>query len=379
MTLRLSAADAGRLSAVAEALLTPVDGAGVRGWALGVERRLRELFPGTNAIVTWPEGDRLRFESETLDDGTRRRLIELSGADTTTGLFLNVDPAVTAWHRWRREQRVEVWSDASNRSTLARLGFDFRTSTWYNDGLVAAGLCDFGGISTLTPTSEFFLCYGYDRFGRQPLNEEDRLTLLALLLPAVRAGHHALAAHRAQQPPAGEGAAGDASEALLVTGADGRVVHRTPALGRLLLEEPERERVEREMAAMAGELVRLRRRRAGEGVLAPGAVRTVVTAHARWTLRASYVTADPGDATVRVAAEAARLEPPPVTAVVRTLGLTRREAEVARLLARRMSDAELAAALGISWHTARRHSERVLQKLGVDSRTKVGAALLGQP
>jgi len=51
--------------------------------------------------------------------------------------------------------------------------------------------------------------------------------------------------------------------------------------------------------------------------------------------------------------------------------LTPREAEVARLLAVGKSNAEIAAELLISEHTARRHTEQVLLKLGVRSRAAV--------
>ena len=52
-------------------------------------------------------------------------------------------------------------------------------------------------------------------------------------------------------------------------------------------------------------------------------------------------------------------------------GLTRRELEVAQLLRLRRSNSELASTLGISEHTARHHTENVLSKLGVHSRTQV--------
>jgi DNA-binding CsgD family transcriptional regulator len=48
---------------------------------------------------------------------------------------------------------------------------------------------------------------------------------------------------------------------------------------------------------------------------------------------------------------------------------------VSRLLADGRSNADLARALGVSIHTARRHVEHVLLKLGVHSRAAVGAAL----
>lgn len=55
--------------------------------------------------------------------------------------------------------------------------------------------------------------------------------------------------------------------------------------------------------------------------------------------------------------------------------LTRREAEVALLLAERKSDKEIAQTLGITIHTARRHTEMVFLKLGINRRTDVAATL----
>ena len=53
------------------------------------------------------------------------------------------------------------------------------------------------------------------------------------------------------------------------------------------------------------------------------------------------------------------------------VGLTRREKQIARMLASRATNAEIAAALGISVHTARHHSQSILEKLGVTSRAEV--------
>jgi DNA-binding CsgD family transcriptional regulator len=53
--------------------------------------------------------------------------------------------------------------------------------------------------------------------------------------------------------------------------------------------------------------------------------------------------------------------------------LTRTEARVARLLALRLTNAEIAAQLYISQHTARHHTESVMAKLGVKSRRDVKA------
>jgi len=56
-------------------------------------------------------------------------------------------------------------------------------------------------------------------------------------------------------------------------------------------------------------------------------------------------------------------------------GMTPREAEVASLLAEGLSNNVLARRLGISPHTARHHTQRVLGKLGVHSRAEAGAIL----
>lgn len=56
-------------------------------------------------------------------------------------------------------------------------------------------------------------------------------------------------------------------------------------------------------------------------------------------------------------------------------GMTPREVEVALLLAEGLPNSVLARQLGISPHTARHHTQRVLGKLGVHSRAEAGARL----
>lgn len=56
-------------------------------------------------------------------------------------------------------------------------------------------------------------------------------------------------------------------------------------------------------------------------------------------------------------------------------GLTLRQAEAATLLARRASNLEIAEALRISPHTARRHTEEVLAKLGIADRRRIADVL----
>jgi DNA-binding CsgD family transcriptional regulator len=73
-----------------------------------------------------------------------------------------------------------------------------------------------------------------------------------------------------------------------------------------------------------------------------------------------------------------RVRPPEIPLHLRVqlqFGLTPREAEIALLLSEGKSNSEISAALQISPHTARHHTQRVLGKLAVASRAAVGARL----
>jgi DNA-binding NarL/FixJ family response regulator len=78
------------------------------------------------------------------------------------------------------------------------------------------------------------------------------------------------------------------------------------------------------------------------------------------------------------AATGAVVAPPPASAATQlelAYGMTPREVEVALLLAEGCSNLIVARRLGISPHTARHHTQRVLGKLGVHSRAEAGARL----
>jgi DNA-binding NarL/FixJ family response regulator len=65
----------------------------------------------------------------------------------------------------------------------------------------------------------------------------------------------------------------------------------------------------------------------------------------------------------------------PETGLAQQFGLTRREVQVAILLAQGRSNQAIARELGISAHTARHHTQRVLSKLDVHSRGEAGAKI----
>jgi DNA-binding CsgD family transcriptional regulator len=106
----------------------------------------------------------------------------------------------------------------------------------------------------------------------------------------------------------------------------------------------------------------------------------IATCEARYRLRRVYL-----PPSVVCAPEPLRLtlierQPSPIPMAAelsRRFALTARESEVAALLASRLSTAEVAQALGISPHTARRHVEAVLRKLHVRSRRLVANVVRG--
>jgi DNA-binding NarL/FixJ family response regulator len=59
--------------------------------------------------------------------------------------------------------------------------------------------------------------------------------------------------------------------------------------------------------------------------------------------------------------------------------LTQREEEVAALVARGMTNRQIASELVISEHTVATHVGRILKKLGLQSRAQIGSWLTGQP
>lgn len=66
---------------------------------------------------------------------------------------------------------------------------------------------------------------------------------------------------------------------------------------------------------------------------------------------------------------------PTIEQLRRSFGLTKREAEVAQLLAARLSNKEIARKLNFTIYTAKRHTEHVLGKLGLSSRRHVQAVV----
>lgn len=157
------------------------------------------------------------------------------------------------------------------------------------------------------------------------------------------------------------------SEPVALLRPAGEGLHENPALRQLLVLEPEAPRV-RQAITRAAESVRR-----GFRAFVVGAPTTVATRVTKYHLRPSRLprgTIGPDPALVVLVHDLGD-ELPERESLMERFGLTRRQCDVALCLARRRTNSEVARALSISPHTARRHTELVLAKLGVASRLEV--------
>lgn len=153
--------------------------------------------------------------------------------------------------------------------------------------------------------------------------------------------------------------------AVLVCDSAGRLVHQSEALGRLLDAEPESERIHLELRRLAARPALDQRIE-------------VITPTARYlirssTMRASWTTGNWPVVSLERVAPMARTE----GELSERFGFTPAQARVASLLVSGRSSKQIAADLGISWCTVRRHTERIYMKAGVRSRAELVARASG--
>ncbi|GLC24929.1 helix-turn-helix transcriptional regulator [Roseisolibacter agri] len=369
MTPSLTPTDLARLATAADALLSPLASPDGAAWRTRVTGAMRELFGIDNALFVTTEGERLRFDCDTAPPAVLRRFEQLTRAEARTGRIRSVDTLVDTWFQRRAAMGVEIYNEPLNDRMV---DYQLHRSTIVNEAVRPGGMYDFLGFMTATAGHELMLFMGHERPGRSRFGSDGELPVLRALLPAFRAGHQALAAVGAHRAALGA-TLDELTDAVLVVGPDGRALHRNTALVRLLAADPQRERLEAALLLASCGWTGTARRTATPRA----AEQRVATSVGRYVVRASHLPPDllgeAGGALVTVVRDVAGAD------AARTLparfGLTQREAEVAQALARRLTNAEVARALGISPHTAERHTERVLAKLGVRSRHEVAQKL----
>jgi DNA-binding CsgD family transcriptional regulator len=161
------------------------------------------------------------------------------------------------------------------------------------------------------------------------------------------------------------------------------MLHENPVMARIGARGVDGERLRTEAQRLAWAVAALGRRATGgsaasvAAAVGEGPIREVRAAGVVYTLRGSIVSEGMlgREPTVLVTITAATRAPLSDAALRGRFRLTRRETEVARGIVDGLSNQELADRMGVSYFTARNHVERLLGKLGVGSRARVGPLL----
>jgi DNA-binding CsgD family transcriptional regulator len=366
-----------------------------------MERTLRAML----SPLAYPDaaswGRALCEAAQGLVDGRAEASLYVAGGDTPSLLHTTMDPALPAGYFaywWTQDapmleiirRRLTVGHPlmvASERELYA--------SPLFHECIQPTGLDYSVGLSAFDPSGLSPRLLLTHRRSERPDDLARLVTVLSTLAPAFTAGTATWLAARAA-------AAGRAEPALLCD-TRGRVLHETPALAAMLAPVPGAAAAQvraaaQALAAAAG--LALRQRVGGEPGGAgragsPGeaqaavdaAARVVVTPAGTFRLRGVRAPEDAPGGAPAVLVVVDELAPPAGSVAAPGAGthagaaaryrLTPQEVLVARLMAERRTDHEIAQALGISPNTARTHAERVRRKLGVARRTEVAAALAG--
>ena len=210
-----------------------------------------------------------------------------------------------------------------------------------------------------------------------------RSTLIRMVVPAYRSGVSAWRQLEARRNTIA--ALVDAlPEAVMIYDASGNLVHANPRALELVRNDARRDaaaRVQAEAQRIAWTVSATARRAssrsAGGAATRDASVREVRAGANVFRLRGTFAPAGTLGAEPSVFVTAAFETVNPLTddELRAQFGLSAREIEVARLVAAGLSNQEIAEKIGVSFFTARNHVERMLAKLGVGSRARVGPVL----
>jgi DNA-binding CsgD family transcriptional regulator len=361
MGLFLRSADITRLQNAIRVLASPFASPDIDAWRSECRRTTRELIGADRAafVLSLPGEPLVRSDPEMQEAAT-----------AWEHYYYQLDTGLTEVRR-ARQLKVFGVHDLYDLTSLKK-------TELYNDWLKPHGLVEALAIAVDVDTPRLgasLHCYGAR--GKSDFLSRGRY-LLGVALPAFEAGVRALARFSAHRERLARSF--DASPvSALVMDFSGRILLRTSRLEQLLALDADKGMVE---AAMRRAILALAPVVGHKSASAPdrGSLCTVRTRRRSYRIQATTLVGSfESNGGVGVAwMETPTWMQPTDNQLNDHFQLTRREAEVARCLAAGRSNAEVAAALGVSIHTARHHVERVLRKLRIRTRASVGPRLRGE-
>ena len=371
--VRLQTDDLERLNAAQRTLLSPLIYTDPAEWQLRCNRAIRRLVGADHSVFSLPAPTSPARPALITDDTDpllpERFLTYFTGV--VAGEYRFRDPVLQNAERRRRVAGGGAFHelDLGTRDAIQR-------STGIQEIFRPAGLTSMIGLSTSAPEGEATQFFGFEGADADRRSERG-LAVLRLVVPTFVAGVQ-LQRLPLQRGSAFVDAPERARQAAAVYSTAGTLLHHTGTLRAILAGEAESGKLRQVMDGLArglGSRWSAQSDEVAAGPVVPTAC--VRCASAEYRLIASYLQPELiGAAGVLVTVERRRpLLPTPAELTAR-FALTAREAEVALLLTRGLTDAAVAARLTISPHTARRYSERVLTKLGIHSRAAVAITIL---
>lgn len=366
MSLTLSSSDLEKLSHAIQLLVSPLNHSAVDGWRAAVNRQLRDLLYADSAGFLLPVESGLAMYSDEHDP-------------KALAVFPEVQPPRLPDGRtvWEEGVRAGVTSIA----TMYGRTYDlFHRSAYYNEYAAVNGAHDtIGATVSLSKTDVdgvASLHFWHARPEGRRFGDRE-LTLLRLLFPAFRAGVETQVRWNVQRTDLLR-SLDTLGQAVMVVDRTGRTVHQTPTLTAMMSEDPDASTLAVEvrvtMNAVRSATVS---RQSHANTPECACVREVRTAKAHYVVRGTlYGGGGVGcSGYVLIALERLSRVRRPDQELREAFGLTRAEIRVAILLSEGRPNAEIARELGVTAHTTRRHTERVLQKMGIHSRAQVGTRM----
>ncbi len=309
--------------------------------------------------------------------------VVLQGEQSSIACTESAVAAATAWQQYyhtvdygltqvRRERQLEAFHvlDIYDRAEYARTEFfaDWVVPYRMHDTLAVVGEI---GSSGETASIHCYFDKPQDDIGAR------HRAILALVLPAFKAGVTTVA-RSAQAQRSFEQFIDQKSDGVRLQSMRGHVLHENRALTQIFAEEQDQVTLHECLRQCADAVQSLYRTTTTHHRTAHGAFsRTCQTAAQTYRIRGIALSAahDPDEQCIALTVTRMRAVLHSDEALRARFGLTAAECAVARLLVLGHPDKEIAAAVGVSWHTARRHAERVLKKVDVHTRSAVAARI----